>query len=103
MFQNLGEICGRHSRKSTVNIVMKDRQMRKLVAVKMGKFVKKELQETCSNKAESKFKDKSLDALTSFSWNETLIDLERTAPVFTLQLHNIIGTELSTKSQGLHK
>ena len=72
-FKTLARSAGRHSRKSTVNIVMNDR---KLVAVKMGKFVKKELQATCSNKAESKCKDKSLDALTSFSWKETLIDLE---------------------------
>ena len=89
---------GRNSRKSTVNLIMKDHSMRKLVAEKMGKLVNKELQVTCYNKTKSKFKDKSLEALTSFSWTEVLSDLKRTAPLLTAMFHHFIGT-YSSQSQ----
>ena len=77
---------------------MKDHCIRKLVAEKMGKLVNKELQVTCSNKAKLKFKDKSLEALTSFSWTEVLSDLKRTAPLLTAMFHHFIGT-YSSQSQ----
>ena len=57
---------------------------------------------TCSNKTKSKFKDKSLEALTSFSWTEVLSDLKRTAPLLTAMFHHVIGT-YSSESQAKHK
>ena len=68
----------------------------------MGKLVNKELQVTCSNNAKLMFKDKLLEALTSFRWTEVLSDMKRTAPLLTAMFHHFIGT-YSSESQAKRK
>ena len=83
--KSLGRSVGRRNRKSIVNQVIKDSFMKKLVAARLGEFLRKELIETCSPKRNSIFRDKSLSAIERFNWSEVAASLKQTAPImFTL-------------------
>ena len=69
----------------------KDPKMIKLIAVKMGRMVYKELKVTCLQHSNSKFKDKSVNAVVGFSWTDTLGDIKRTAPLLSTMLQNFVG------------
>ncbi|XP_019862645.1 PREDICTED: uncharacterized protein LOC109591334 [Amphimedon queenslandica] len=88
--RSLGRSVGRRSRMSIVNFVLKDKIMRRKVAIQIGKLIRKEMKVTCSVKEQSIFKDKSLSAINNFSWNSMVLDLKRTAPVMSSVLENSI-------------
>ena len=67
--------------------------MLKIVAIKVGKVIKKEMTETCSDAKESVFKDKSLNAMENFNWGKMAADLRRTAPVMAAILENSIASK----------
>lgn len=62
------------------------------VAIKVGRVIKKEMKETCSDAKQSVFKDKSLDAMEKFNWGK-MADLRRTAPVMAAILENSIASK----------
>lgn len=78
--RSLGRSVGRRSRKSIVNQVMKDVEMRKKVVFAVGKIVHKELMYTSSRQSSSAYGRKSLADLRTFDWTELAGDLKRTMP-----------------------
>ena len=63
------------------------------VAVKVGRVIKKEMKETCSDAKQSVFKDKSLSAMEKFNWGKLAVDLRQTAPVMAVILENSIASK----------
>lgn len=73
---SLARSVGRRNRKSVVNQVMKDRNMRSSVVVKVGKLIKKELVFTGTRDARSMYGNKSLEDMKKFDWSLLAADMK---------------------------
>ena len=92
--RSLAMSIGRCNEKSIVNQVMKNDCMRRIVAVKVGDVLCKELKDTCKAKNGSVYSDKSIEAIENFNWSTLATDLERTAPM----LSTILGKCATSKA-----
>ena len=96
--KKIGRAVGRHSKAGIVNQVVKDKVMMRKLVVKMGKELKKELKLTCSHESKSLLKNKSLQAIESFSWLDVVQDLRRTAPLLFSLLFTLTSSSTKTKA-----
>ena len=78
---SLAMSVGRRNRKSVVNQVMKDRNMRSSVVVKVGKLIKK-LVFTGTHDARSMYGNKFLEDMKKFDWSLMAADMKKTMPTF---------------------
>jgi hypothetical protein len=91
--KSLGRSVGRRSRASIVNQVMKDKKMRKKVAIKIGKAIHRELVFTCSDKSNSLFGKKDSTDFETFQWSDLADDINRTMPMFFTILNNCLYSD----------
>lgn len=95
--RSIGRSVGKKRKGSIVNAVWKHPQLRNLILIKLGKAIKKEIEYSCSEAAESLYKSKQLEDLKSFEWTSLSSDMKRTMPT----LHSILRIGLKEDSKDI--
>ena len=78
--KKIGKSVGRRNCRSIAKQVMSHQRIRKCILLKVGKLIKKDMNNICSNKTSSLLRKRTPDAMRSFAWRDLVQELEQHSP-----------------------
>ena len=79
--KKIGKSVGRRNCGSIAKQVLSHRRIRKCILQKVGKLIKKDMDNICSKKASSLLRKRTPDAMRSFTWGDLAQELEQQSPI----------------------
>ena len=78
--KKIGKSVGRRNCRSIAKQVFSHQRIRKCILLKVGKLLKKDMNNICSKKTSSLLRKRTPDAMRSFAWRDLVQELEQHSP-----------------------
>ena len=79
--KKIGKSVGRRNCRSIAKQVMSHQRIRKCTLQKVGRLLKKDMNNICSKEASSLLRKRTPDAMRSFAWRDLAQELEQHSPI----------------------
>ena len=98
--KKVGRSVGRRNCSSIAKQAMNHTRIRQFILKRVGKLIRKDMERICSKQASSILRERSPDAMKSFTWADFIQEMEQSSPVFCQMLKECVQRKRRKAKQG---